>query len=345
MRARIFIKRLTVVFLIQLMIKLFDHSFEVLSGITLRGFVVSFYFTSFWLAVWYLAEAVNRKLREENMALRTAVNVCLAFIAGFLTNKGYELIDIFGFGYDRIWEEIGFFNPELTVGTAFIYLLIFASSEVVEKEVRIRKELLRIKELEKQSIQAQYAALKRQIEPHFLFNSLSVLSGLVYTDPDVASDFIVKLSKILRYIIERNASALVPLKDELQVVSDYLFLLKTRFKEAVNFSIRINADSIEHLYLPSTSLQTLLENAVKHNKLGKKMPLSIEMRQQDDFLVVKNNLNKKKSSVHSFGKGLSNLKQRYELITDREMIIEESESEFAVFLPVLTVKDYEYFNN
>lgn len=340
----IFFQRLVLIFLLQFIIKIYDYSFEVMEGFSLRGFWVSLYFIVFWLALWYLAAAINQRFRQRSQLLTILIHLMVAFIGGFLSNKGYEWIDTLIFGRYEVWESINFFNPELTTALVLFYILIYVSSEAVEREIRIKKQMLKVKELEKQNILAQYNTLKQQVEPHFLFNSLSVLSSLVYSNPDLASDFILKLSKILRFIVEKNTFTLVPMREELRICSDYFFLLKTRFKEGINMKIQLDPEVNNLWYLPPASLQTLLENAVKHNKVGVKQPLTIELFLNEDFLIMKNNLNRKKGMTDSMGKGLSNLEERFQLITDRKMTVEKTDQEFKVTIPILSEQEYERFN-
>ena len=130
-------------------------------------------------------------------------------------------------------------------------------------------------ELEKDNILAQYKALKAQIEPHFLFNSLSVLSSLVYENADIAAVFIVKMSKTLKYIIEKNEFHLVKLSEELQFLDAYFFLIKTRLGNGVFLENKFESTFTENTFIPPVTLQLLVENAVNHNKYNPDVPLKI----------------------------------------------------------------------
>ncbi|BDD08514.1 hypothetical protein FUAX_09460 [Fulvitalea axinellae] len=333
-----FLQRFCVVFLIQLIIKAFDTSFEVSPDITFRGIVFTVFFCVLWMGIWYLAGWVNRRLKSKGLLVKFGVNLLLAFSSGYISNKAYELGDVYLFGNEAMWEGVGELNPELTFGLSIFYMLIYAISETVDRERKIKEEQLRVKELEKRNIQARFLALKQQIEPHFLFNSLSVLSELVYIDQDLASDFIVKLSKILRYVIERNEESLAPMRGEMDITLDYFFLLKARFKDALILNNNITGEDLEDAYLPPVSIQMLVENAVKHNKLTDKKPIVIEIRRENNDIIVSNNINKRKIQGGSIKKGLRNLTKRYRMMSDRAPVIEDDGANFTVYLPVLSKK-------
>jgi LytS/YehU family sensor histidine kinase len=182
------------------------------------------------------------------------------------------------------------------------------------------------------------------LEPHFLFNSLSVLSSIIHTDIDLAEEFILRLSKTLRYVIEKNELTLVPLKDEIQFAEDYFFLIRNRFEEGIIFENSIESSIIQNSYIPPASLQLLIENAVKHNKFSSDVPLQIQLFNDDGNLIVKNNMNLRDDLAESTKQGLQNLVQRFSYFSDHMVGIVEEESEFIVSMPILTKSDYERFN-
>lgn len=184
---------------------------------------------------------------------------------------------------------------------------------------------------------AKFESLKNQLDPHFLFNSLNVLTSLIDENPRQAEKFTTKLSKVYRYVLEHKDKDLIPLEDELQFAKSYMELLKMRFEDGVSFSIPETVSNPELKIVP-LSLQLLLENAVKHNVITSKNPLEIKIYEEDGYLVVVNNINLKSSLEKSTKVGLKNINQRYSLITKAKVEITNKNKLFKVRLPLLTQK-------
>ncbi len=182
---------------------------------------------------------------------------------------------------------------------------------------------------------AQFDALKNQLDPHFLFNSLNVLTSLIDEDPKQAQRFTTSLSKVYRYVLEQKNKELVPIDEEYAFARTYVELLKMRFEDSITFDIPEKAIDPEGRIVP-LSLQLLLENAVKHNVVTPARPLRISVREEDGLLLVTNNLQQKQVVKKSSGVGLQNIQQRYALLTERRLHIGKSDTEFRVAIPVLT---------
>ncbi len=339
-----FLTRLVVVYFIHLFFKGFDYTFGHFLDFTIRGIIFSTFFISLWIAAWYVAENMNNKMSGLKLIYRLLINAFFGYLVALVANAGYLYGDTYLFGNYVFWENITLFNPELTISLLMFYLLIYLTYEYINSQIEIKEKQLRTLELEKENAVAQYKSLKNQIEPHFLFNSLSVLSSIVHTDVDLASGFIVKLSKTLRYIIEKNEFVLVPLKEELTIIDDYFYLLKTRFNKGIELNINLDEKSIHNIYIPPASIQLLIENAVKHNKLSDDHPLQIEIKLDSDYIIIQNNLNKISAVRESTSVGLQNIKQRYQLLSGKEVMIQEMNGYFTVKLPVLNQSHYEDFN-
>jgi len=346
--------RFLVVFLFHILIKSFDLSFP--GGpfaLSFRSLTFSIYFIGYGLLLWYIAEWFDIKLHtwlknpEGNrikMIAITLFHTIFAFIFMVSVNYFYRLGDIYLFDNAFLWKDIPFLNPELTVSLTIIYLIIFGFDSYSQIRIKLQEGLLKTEQLEKESILAQYQALKAQIEPHFLFNSLSVLSSLVHEDADLSSDFIVKLSKSLRYIIEKNEFHLVKLSEELEFLNSYFFLIKTRLEDGVSLENRLDKSFVETTFIPPATLQLLVENAVNHNKYNPKNPLKIQIFKEDNFIVVKNNLNLREMVETSTRQGLKNIARRYDLISGLKIEISKTNTEFTVKIPTLNKTDYERFN-
>lgn len=184
---------------------------------------------------------------------------------------------------------------------------------------------------------AKYESLKSQLDPHFLFNSLNVLVSLIEEDPDKAQKFTTSLSKVYRYVLEQKDKDLVSLEEELRFAKTYMSLLKMRFENAIDFQIPQNVKNPEAKIIP-LSLQILLENCINHNIVSEQKPLYINIIEFDNELLVSNNYQKKSSLKKSSGIGLENIKERYQILSTRNITINQSEEEFKVQLPLLTKK-------
>ena len=184
---------------------------------------------------------------------------------------------------------------------------------------------------------AKFDALKNQLDPHFLFNSLNVLTSLIDEDPGQAQKFTTALSKVYRYVLEQKNKDLVTVDEELQFAATYVHLLKMRFEEGIEFSLPEKSSNPEARIVP-LSLQLLLENAVKHNVVTARKPLKIRVYEEDNTLFIENNLQEKQVLKKSSGVGLQNITQRYSILSDRKVEINKTADTFRVGLPVLTKK-------
>ncbi|MCV2483698.1 histidine kinase [Flavobacterium sp. SH_e] len=182
---------------------------------------------------------------------------------------------------------------------------------------------------------AKFESLKNQIDPHFLFNSLNVLSSLIEENPDNAQRFTTSLSKIYRYVLEQKDKELVSVEDELSFAKTYMNLLKMRFENSLFYELPTENINPEAKVVP-LSLQLLLENTVKHNIVSEQKPLHIRIFIDKDYLAIQNDLQKKEVLQDRQGVGLQNIVNRYGIITDRKVKIEQDEKNFTVKIPILT---------
>lgn len=184
------------------------------------------------------------------------------------------------------------------------------------------------------SASAQFESLKNQIDPHFLFNSLNVLSSLIEENPEAAQKFTTSLSKVYRYVLEQKDKELVSVEEELKFAKTYMNLLKMRFENSITFEVpEFENDDAKVVPL---SLQLLLENCIKHNIVSEKKPLHIKIYIEANELIIENNKQIKEVLQDRKGVGLQNIVSRYAILTKRNVIIQESETIFKVKLPILT---------
>ena len=197
-------------------------------------------------------------------------------------------------------------------------------------------DLVSFEKLQRAKAESELEALKNQIDPHFMFNSLNTLSYLIETDKIKALEFNESLSDVYRYILMNKNKELVQLGEELTFLNNYYSLLKLRFGNSINFQNEIQNDA-ERFLIPPISLQILLENAVKHNKFDEKEPLNINMMITETSLIFINEIRKKILGRESSKIGLKNLHERYKLITNKDIEIIKDEFNFTVKLPLLKI--------
>ena len=215
-----------------------------------------------------------------------------------------------------------------------IFLTIFYFLE--KKRQSFEKEI--IKETTKaETATANFETLKNQLDPHFLFNSLNVLTGLIEENPEKAVDFTTSLSKIYRYLLEQKDKEVVPLEDEIKFANTYINLLKLRFEDSIHFHLNM-IDFNKNEFIVPLSLQILLENTIKHNSASENKPLKIRIYKDNQHLIVENSFQPKETIKDSTGIGLNNIKNRYQLISKKTIQINQTKDNFSVAIPILTQK-------
>lgn len=182
---------------------------------------------------------------------------------------------------------------------------------------------------------ASFETLKNQLDPHFLFNSLNVLSSLIEENPKKAQEFTVALSKIYRYVLDQKDKNLISIEEELNFAKLYVSLLKMRFEDAIIINFKIDADMNDFRIVP-LSLQLLLENAIKHNIISDQKPLQIDIFKEGNYLTVQNSYQKKQTFEKSTGIGLQNIMQRYNLVSNLNIDIQQTEKLYIVKLPLIS---------
>lgn len=202
---------------------------------------------------------------------------------------------------------------------------------LIRKTQRVQMEN---QQLHAENLLNQYEALKSQLNPHMLFNSLNTLRSLIREAPDRAQDYLQELSRVLRYTLQENISRSVTLREEMEFVHAYIFLLKMRYEDNLHFEITLEADA-ESRTLPPMSVQLLIENAVKHNEISNRHPLTIRVSAGTDSLVVSNPIQRKLTTSRGTGIGLANLSKRYHLLCRKEIEVKEENDTFIVTIPLI----------
>jgi sensor histidine kinase YesM len=184
-------------------------------------------------------------------------------------------------------------------------------------------------------LEAEHQQLVQQLQPHFLFNSLSTLKSLINNDAGLAEEYLVKLSEFLRFTISANENTVIKLSEEVQFTSDYIDLQKIRFSGSFFSEISIPEEITKTYKIPIYALQTLVENAIKHNAFTKNRPLKLTISYKNDSVIVSNNKIPKPTPVLGNGVGLKNLEKRYSLVTDNAIEINDTEEAFTVKIKLL----------
>lgn len=226
-------------------------------------------------------------------------------------------------------------NPENYLFTFLLIVIISLALHVFFFFKAIQENKVREQKIIAGTASAKFDALKNQLDPHFLFNSLNVLTSLIDENPPAAQKFTSSLSKIYRYVLEQKNKDLVSVEEELGFAKTYIGLLKMRFENSILFEIPEKIGNPEAKIIP-LALQLLLENAVKHNRISDVEPLRIQIYEEEGMLIVKNNLQPKKTINKSSGIGLWNIRQRYHLLTARKLKVYSDQTVFKVELPMLT---------
>ncbi|MEO6685071.1 MAG: histidine kinase, partial [Dyadobacter sp.] len=190
--------------------------------------------------------------------------------------------------------------------------------------------------LEKENIKAHFNALKNQVSPHFLFNNFSVLSTLIETDKEVSIEFVSRLSQAYRYILEQSDFDQIKLHTEIEFLETYMFLLKTRFEDKINLKIQLSDKQTDSYFIVPLTLQLLVENAVKHNQMSVANPLVITISIEDDLLIVRNPIQLREVTEASTGIGLNNIINRYKLLVNKPVFVENIENQFVVKIPLIS---------
>lgn len=309
-------------------------------SLSLINFVV-LYSLSIGILFISIATLINNKLEKSIPWLkyplkRFIISLLFEVIAGTIVLIVVNIIFfmlIKGQNFNEIYSR---------VTTGFIYLVSFVLFGIIAKnsvfffknwkQSAINEEILK-----REKLSVEYEVLKNQVNPHFLFNNLTALSSLVYKDQNKASAFIQQFANVFRYILEFRSKEIVDLATESKLLNSIAFLYQIRHENDLQINIQLS-NSIDKYIIPM-ALQMLLENAIKHNIISDEKPLIIEIKDDGDFVVVKNNLQPKEIIAESNKVGLKNIQLRYKYLSDKDVIIEKTNQFFTVKIPILIRND------
>lgn len=293
--------------------------------------------------VWEIIKALNRFFDSrmpfsKGSRRRLIIQQTCSLIAAF---------PIFVLFYQVVTTTLrpSFITPQfIAIGSVLAFIVIFLMNFVLYNEYVTEqwkqsvedKAMLQVEaaELQKEKSLMQYHHLKNQVNPHFLFNAFTSLDGLIQTNQALASDYVRHLSKVYRYVLEHKENEVVTVSTEMDFIQHYISLLNIRFGEAIKVEMSVSGQAKEKGIVMVT-LQMLIDNAIKHNTVHLKTPLTINVWDQNGSLFVQNNKQLRKQIDHSTKHGLKQLTQLYSYLTESKVLIDDEEKIFAVQIPLL----------
>jgi len=295
----------------QFLLRLIDIS-------TLFCLVVSIFYISFWINIkWY--KSVKIKLFLLNFLFLIILSL-LSISIHFPLWKSTTHIPIVFYIRDEIVRNIT------------IFIVSYLAAKFYIRTIENQQIKTAFNELQNENLSNQVRGLMQQINPHFFFNTLNTLSGLVQESPEKSEVFIDKLSQVFRYVLKMQENSKVLVSEELKFAEDYFYLLKMRFDDKLFMVFNVQHSGNENIAPLCTQL--LIENVIKHNRMNRQFPVKIEIEIEENYLKVCNTFYPQKSN-NSNGFGLKNLNKRCELLAGKSIIIEQSENLFCVKVPIL----------
>lgn len=291
------------------------------------GYSNMYYFSYLEKRTWETKNGISKRRLIIGIVGSVIITLIGLFILRVLTALVYDGTTFEAFIAKESWRNYSF-GIWITLSIVITFHAFYFFNKLQQNKIKEQKVIAG-------TASAKFDALKNQLDPHFLFNSLNVLTSLIEENPDNAQKFTTSLSKVYRYVLEQKNKDLVTVDEELAFAKTYMSLLKMRFEDSIVFEIPEQATNPESKVVP-LSLQLLLENAVKHNIVTSSKPLHIKIYEENGNLIVENNLQIKQIVKKSSGVGLNNITQRYQLLTTKKVNINQEANRFAVAIPMLT---------
>lgn len=323
------------------------------SGSYLLHFIADSIFNCFLLLItWEANLRVNSWLDRyykwetspvKRLALQIGLNTVHSFLLMFIIIAGYSLILSFLLPEAvRSAQESGAYP--VIKNSIYIFIAIFLLYQVTYISFYFFRQwsntLVESERLKRENLSSRLQALQAQVNPHFLFNSLSSLVSLIEADKNLAIEFVQELANAYRYLLQQKSEPLVKLCDEMKFINSFLYLHKARYGENLRAEIKIDRKYNGYMIPPQT-LQILVENAIKHNIISAARPLTIKFYNDDNRnLVVENNLQKKVSPQQHTGIGLKNIMERYKLIGRENIKIEDTNNIYRVTVPMIKQEEW-----
>jgi len=280
--------------------------------------VISIFYISFWINIkWYK----NLKIKVFLLNLSVLIGVSILSISiHFPIWKSITHIPIIFYIRDEIVRNIT------------IFIVSFLAAKFYIKNIENQQIKTAFDELQNENLTNQVRGLMQQINPHFFFNTLNTLSGLVQESPEKSEVFIDKLSQVFRYVLKMQENSKVLLSEELKFTEDYFYLLKMRFEDKI--FLEINIQQTDNISVAPLCTQLLIENVIKHNRMNRQFPVKIQIQNENNYLKVSNTFYPQKN-INSLGLGLKNLNKRCELLAGKSILIEQTENLFCIKVPLI----------
>jgi len=314
--------------------------------------LINILFFRFWINIIEYIQYAVQSLAEQN-TLKLPVTTTTFFIGTLLAvsfnfffvifwvKMEYMFLRNFDISIVRTEAEMNFFylrqktkaNTGLTVMAMLVTFLMTSNRRI---QLHMQQVQLNSERQERENMQAQLIALKNQLSPHFLFNSFSILTSLIETDTAQSVKFVKRLSASYRHILEVSGMDTVPIGKELEFVGSYLALLEARFEEKFKVMIDIPEAARSRVRIAPLTFQLLIENAMKHNQMTQEHPLVVSIKIEAGYLTVNNPVRLRPASIESPGTGLANIVNRYALLSKIPVVIEKTDYDFTVKIPLLT---------
>lgn len=297
---------------------------------------INLYFILLSFCIWTGASWVHRKMRSFSKSLRNPIlkvfSVSLigglfgAAISGMFSIAWYK-ISKENFNWAPVFRCIAFSSLAVLLFTLLYEILFLSTQRVLYTKI--------VDQLDWERSKAEMSVLKNELEPHFIFNSLNTLSYLILNDPQTAHEFNSKLASVYKYFLINKDRELITLQGELEFIENYFFVLQVRHDNKLHLSTDLSNHHEGTLMILPYALQVLVENAIKHNEFSDADPLYIKVVLNGEYLQIKNNKKPRPYAVNSTGIGLRNLSSRYRLVCNKDILIETTDNEFTVKLPLI----------
>jgi len=303
------------------------------SSIEIMASVIYFILTSF--CIWSGCNWIHSNLRGQFKVINPFPKIIsLCIICLLYGNSVGSISTMIWFSLSKegfSWNPLFRFN--LFCALAIILFTLVYEILFLNKERELDSKI--VYQIDRERSQAELEVLRKELDPHFIFNSLNTLNHLIVNNPQQAYMFNNKLAQVYKYFLINKNNELISISDELEFIDSYFFLLQIRHDDKLNLSTELNGNDGRVTMIPPFALQILVENAIKHNEFSEVKPLNIKITLNNEYLKVCNNVKPKPYLVHSTGIGLKNLSSRYKILCNKDIIIESTNEYFAVRLPVI----------
>ncbi|HEV8283980.1 MAG TPA: histidine kinase [Chitinophagaceae bacterium] len=303
---------------------------------TIEIIAANIYFIVTSFCIWMGSNWIHSKLRSHfriggnpfpKIASLCAISLLYGVSIGSISTMIWFYISAESFNWGALLKF------DIVCALAIVVFTLVYEILFLNKERELDSKIVR--QLDRERSQAELEALRNELDPHFIFNSLNTLNHLILNNPQQAYSFNNKLAQVYKYFLINKNSELISLSDELEFINSYFFLLKIRHDDKLNLETELSESNGGMIMMPPLALQILVENAIKHNEFNHENPLHIRIAMNHQYLKVSNNIKPKPYLVNSTGIGLRNLSSRYKILCNKDIVVENTDKEFTVKLPLI----------